>query len=913
LPVTEGAAIELGLVAASRHRLWNPPNDQVFDAKTDAIIDVEPSTLQLFGKYPLHPDNVHHPPKKQPEVGNDILRISPVPNNSEARFFGPELPSHDSSSRPSFSISEIQSTCVKPYDWMMQGFSDFNRRLCPEFDHVPDEMCENQFIDSPFSERNRSYECGSRGNPYERLCEQMYSGFPSYSASLFPPYSSDSAKSHLDLLPFENPAFSNPCPRFPLGLPSYTPGLNSASHSASLSATQRVGSNFLPPMFSAAPVPLFSHLNDTVVHPLGPNNCDMYVKPPFSYIALITMAIEAQPDGKATLSSIYRYIMDKYPYYRENKQGWQNSIRHNLSLNDCFVKVARDDKKPGKGSFWKLHPDARGMFDNGSFLRRKRRFKTNHSGPGRYCSTKRRNATAVPVGQLKTDDASGILQDAELTSQDIIDTCQDETLVAKMSRQSTIDLSTTHNYRSKLHEYDHPLSQYDTTPGYNPLLSLQQQVQQPVLDLKQAGPTTERAQSMTGFHSTTNQFPSSFQVASFSSHGGMHSSDDATSSEVPQAMISRSSEMFDGSPVRSVPPSVVNAGPTTAPPIESTESQLKCPKLVLDEMNSECKADLRSPMNGYSHAEQEGRLFARDRLERKITNGWAEATESRGLEAPILGPVGQGPCPEELTASVYRHTTSDHPQIPFYPPISMSGNQLFAPLEQMAAAAAIAWQASLAECRREVESHWTDPSAAKLETSVPESRGNMFWNCGTSPFPTQRLPALLDPQYSQSLNGSSSTEDSSAGLNETELVLSTSTISPIIHNTELHSSSMYAIKPENKVSIDSFSVIEDTRVKLLTGFRLPTNYPACPTTGKLREDKGKTSVPQKKRAQTTERKHKPKALSGFGLFYLNFLSFYNAYKDRQIHQAEGTKGGEAWLFFCYPFWVPFLRNERKIP
>ncbi|KAG5444519.1 hypothetical protein CSKR_101800 [Clonorchis sinensis] len=511
----------------------------------------------------------------------------------------------------------------------------------------------------------------------------------------------------------------------------------------------------------------------------------------------------------------------RYPYYRENKQGWQNSIRHNLSLNDCFVKVARDDKKPGKGSFWKLHPDARGMFDNGSFLRRKRRFKTNHSGPGRYCSTKRRNATAVPVGQLKTDDESGILQDTEMTSQDIIDTCQDETLVARMSRQSTIDLSTTDNYRSKMNEYDHPLSHYDTTPGYNPLLSLQQQVQQPVLDLKQARPTPERAQSMLGFHSTTNQFPSPFQVTSFSNHG-MHSSDDATSSEAPQAMISRSSEMFDGSPVRSVPPSIVNGGPTTASEIESKESQLKCPKLVLDDMNSECKADVssssddltaaaptmsrnasvylssaqvRSPMYGSSHTEQEGRLFAKDRLERKITNGWTEATESRGLEAPILGSVGQGSCPEEFTASVYRQTTSDHPQIPFYPPISMSGNQLFAPLEQMAAAA-IAWQASLAECRREVESHWTDPSATKLETSPPESRGNMFWNCGTSPFSTQRLPALLDPQYSQSLNGSSSTEDSSAGLNETELVLSTSTISPIIHNTELHSSSMYAIKPE---------------------------------------------------------------------------------------------------------------------
>ncbi|XP_046572332.1 forkhead box protein B2-like [Haliotis rubra] len=119
-------------------------------------------------------------------------------------------------------------------------------------------------------------------------------------------------------------------------------------------------------------------------------------KPPYSYVALITMAVESSTTGMMTLNDIYNYIIKRFPYYQDNQRRWQNSIRHNLSLNDCFVKVPRPPGKPGKGNLWALHPSCGDMFGNGSFLRRSKRFK---SAPKQHCN----NATlhhVSPYGQI---------------------------------------------------------------------------------------------------------------------------------------------------------------------------------------------------------------------------------------------------------------------------------------------------------------------------------------------------------------------------------------------------------------------------------------------------------------------------------------------------------------------------------
>ncbi|WFD33377.1 hypothetical protein MCUN1_000190 [Malassezia cuniculi] len=112
-----------------------------------------------------------------------------------------------------------------------------------------------------------------------------------------------------------------------------------------------------------------------------------------SYAGLIGQAILSSSDGRLSLAEIYAWISTVYPFYERGDRGWQNSIRHNLSLNKSFVKLERESSIPGKGGWWAIAQGHEGRFCNGVYVSNptreqsaagntgERAFRVTHSAP----------------------------------------------------------------------------------------------------------------------------------------------------------------------------------------------------------------------------------------------------------------------------------------------------------------------------------------------------------------------------------------------------------------------------------------------------------------------------------------------------------------------------------------------------
>ncbi|KAL7821536.1 fork head domain-containing protein [Trichoderma aethiopicum] len=97
-------------------------------------------------------------------------------------------------------------------------------------------------------------------------------------------------------------------------------------------------------------------------HDSFPPITDDGTKPPHSYAQLIGMAILRSSKRRLTLAQIYKWISDNYSFYNPNDAGWQNSIRHNLSLHKNFIKIERPKDDPGKGNYWGIEPGTEFQF-----------------------------------------------------------------------------------------------------------------------------------------------------------------------------------------------------------------------------------------------------------------------------------------------------------------------------------------------------------------------------------------------------------------------------------------------------------------------------------------------------------------------------------------------------------------------
>ncbi|XP_061575667.1 forkhead box protein K1 [Cololabis saira] len=139
-------------------------------------------------------------------------------------------------------------------------------------------------------------------------------------------------------------------------------------------------------------------------------------KPPYSYAQLIVQAISSAPDKQLTLSGIYAHITKHYPYYRTADKGWQNSIRHNLSLNRYFLKVPRSQDEPGKGSFWRLDSASEAKLVEQAFRKRRQRGVACFRTPFGPLSS--RSAPASPTHQGLLSPTSSGLQTPECLSRE---------------------------------------------------------------------------------------------------------------------------------------------------------------------------------------------------------------------------------------------------------------------------------------------------------------------------------------------------------------------------------------------------------------------------------------------------------------------------------------------------------------
>ncbi|CAH8606764.1 unnamed protein product [Schistosoma bovis] len=170
-------------------------------------------------------------------------------------------------------------------------------------------------------------------------------------------------------------------------------------------------------------------------------------KPPYSYAQLIIQAIASAPNQRLTLADIYAHISKTFPYYKPHEKGWQNSIRHNLSLNRYFIRVPRSQSEPGKGAFWQLDPYCETCLISQAFRKRRQTSSKSSSSSADLNQTNNANNNANDdsnndQNQYDGDDDDDVVDDEEQQHQEKKEGEQRNVLNDNSNNENSIDNNT---------------------------------------------------------------------------------------------------------------------------------------------------------------------------------------------------------------------------------------------------------------------------------------------------------------------------------------------------------------------------------------------------------------------------------------------------------------------------------------
>lgn len=101
---------------------------------------------------------------------------------------------------------------------------------------------------------------------------------------------------------------------------------------------------------------------------------EVNVRPDMSYASMIAETISESKDQKLYLCEIYDGIIKKYPFFKNERETWKNSIRHNLTQNPVFEKIPSS----GCRNLWGLAQGFEYHTSKGRLVRLNRPEPVNH-------------------------------------------------------------------------------------------------------------------------------------------------------------------------------------------------------------------------------------------------------------------------------------------------------------------------------------------------------------------------------------------------------------------------------------------------------------------------------------------------------------------------------------------------------